>query len=803
MSNKFTAKAENALNKAVELAEGLGHTYIGTEHILLALFDDETCCAAVIMRKNKLSKPRLEEVIKDYSGISEPTKLTSKDTTPRCRKILEASYKNCKKYSSERIGTEHLLLAILEERDSVAGKILSRLDADTVALKEDLVSFMRTAEKSISTSEVTTELNIPNLLKYGKNMTEQALKGAYDPLIGRERELDRLIRILTRKRKNNPCLIGEAGVGKTAIVEGLAERIAIGDVPPLLMGKTVISIDLTSMVAGAKYRGDFEERIKNIMQEAASNSSVILFIDEIHTIVGAGSAEGAIDAANILKPELSRGDIQLIGATTASEYKKYIEKDSALERRFQPILVEQPTAEETVEILRGIRESYESHHGIRVEDEALQAAVKYSERYIHDRYFPDKAIDLLDEACALAGASVGYDRERIVELKEKIRQTTKEKNLAILSRDFEAALDLAGLERECEKELEDEMLAGKTKAHEARVTEDEIKRVVSEITGIAISEVGEIKCSAEMEERLRKKVSGQNDAISAVSHAVARSFAGINDPCRPRGIFLFLGESGVGKTELAKALASELFYSADNLIRYDMSEYSEQYSVSKLIGSAPGYVGYDDTPSALEKIRRHPYSVVLLDEIEKAHCDVLALFLQIFDTGFLTDASGRRISFRNTYIIMTSNIGADGFKDNGLGFMKTNDGAELERKLKKYFKEEFINRIDRIVPFLPLRADALSEIARTRISEICERMKELKLIITVDGEVYDYFANLKHITGMGARPMCRAISEKIENALADMILSGEISSSDKVHISCMDGEIVINKEVKEVLPNPV
>lgn len=781
MSNNFTAKAEAALNRAVELAEEHGHTYIGTEHVLLALAEDKTSCASILLKKHKITAERISQAVKEYSGVGAQSRLTSKDTTPKCRRILESSYKITKKYASEKIGTEHLLLAILDEKECVAAKVLTKIEADTSAVKDSIIVFLRSSQRGTMYAEPVCENNLPNLTKYGKNISILAERGELDPVIGREEETDRLIRILSRRTKNNPCLIGEAGVGKTAIVEGLAERINEGRVPSRLLGKIIFSLDLTSMVAGAKYRGDFEERIKSIMSEVSKNKSVILFIDEIHTIVGAGSAEGAIDAANIMKPELSRGDIQLIGATTLAEYRKYIEKDSALERRFQPILVEEPTAEKTADILRGIKERYENHHKVNITSEAIDAAVRLSERYIQDRFLPDKAIDVIDEACAMANVFCNFDSDKSKKLREKIRQTNLERKKAISNRDFELAINLKELEKLYSDELNAEIGNSLEMGNMPNVTEREVEAVVREMTGINI---GASVTNYYIKDKLLESVIGQEEAISCLADAVMRSYAGINSPERPRGVFLFLGESGVGKTKLAMALAKVLFHSEDNLIRYDMSEYAESYTVSKLIGSAPGYVGYDEQNSALEKIRKHPYSVVLLDEIEKAHPDVLSLLLQIFDTGCLTDATGRKINFRNTYIIMTSNIGADKFKSNGgIGFNSFRDNKSLHEKLKGHFKDEFINRIDDILLFRHLDHSALKVIAKIKISEIQSRLKLIGITLRPSEDVYDFLAREAAKTqGFGARPLNRLIKSLIENKLAEMIVNNRILSGDEIII---------------------
>lgn len=795
MSNNFTVKAEAALNKAVIIAEELGHTYIGTEHILLSLSEDETCCASILMKKNKIEAENIRSAIEEYSGKGSKTRLTTRDTTPKFKKVIEHSYKLSKKYSSEKIGSEHILLALLEEKDSVASKILTKIEADCIGLKDNLVVFLRNSGRSITYAEPVTENAIPNLLKYGKNLSALAEKGELDPVIGREKETDRLIRILARRNKNNPCLIGEAGVGKTAIVEGLAQRISTGMVPEGLVGKTVISLDLTSMVAGAKYRGDFEERIKNIMSEVSKNKSIILFIDEIHTIVGAGSAEGAIDAANIMKPELSRGDVQLIGATTLDEYRKYIEKDAALERRFQPVIIEQPDLKGTVEIIKGLKDRFEAHHKVKIDDSAITSSVRLSERYIQDRFLPDKAIDLLDEACALANVFNLNENADTKKLREKIRQTNKKRKNAINNKDFELAINL----RELEKLYSDE-LCGKSHREEKRglrpvVTEQHVKKILTEVTGIDLGNERREE-GIKIYDRLSKEVIGQNSAVKKLSEAVTRSYAGINSPDRPRGIFLFLGESGVGKTELANALSRELFKTDNSLIRYDMSEYSEPSSVTKLLGASPGYVGYDDGTSPIERIRKHPYSVILLDEIEKAHRDVLSLFLQAFDNGYITDAKGRRISFRNSYIIMTSNIGARrDLYGHSTGFISSNSNNGVYKALREHFKDEFINRIDDIIVFSSLDSDALSQIAKLKLQELDQRLALKRINLIIDEDVYDHLAKkaIKQ-SGNGARPLNRLIVSEVENRIALIVVEDGIEEGQSLVITLDNDEIVCLKQ---------
>ncbi len=784
MNGKFTEKARQVLNDSVSVAEEYGHAYIGSEHLLLSLAGAEGSCAYTILKKHRITAERLDGMIKEYSGVGARSRLSVKDTTPRCKRILEGSYRNSRKYSSDKIGTEHILLSLLDERDSVGARLLLRLDADIAAIKEEVISLLRIAEKSTAPTAGKAELAIPNLTKYGKNLTAAAEAGEFDPVIGRERETERLIRILTRKTKNNPCLVGEAGVGKTAIVEGLAERIAAGSVPVALRDKVIVALDLTSMVAGAKYRGDFEERIKCVMDEAARNKSVILFIDELHTIVGAGSAEGAIDAANIMKPELARGEVRIIGATTLDEYRRFIEKDGALERRFQPIRVDEPTEDGAIEILKGLRDRYEVHHGVSISDGAISAAVKLSCRYIQDRFLPDKAIDLLDEACAKVTVRATSGGEKVQNIEEKLRQLRIKKETAIAERDLESAMQIRDSEQIFTSELA--LITSSSERHTgAEVTEADVSEIVYEITGIDPS----CHTGGDVRRRLCARVLGQERAVEALSSAVKRSLSGVSSPSRPRGVFMFLGESGVGKSELARALGAELFGEEEAVITYDMSEYAEPYSVSKLIGSAPGYVGHDDTRAALEAVRRRPYSVVLLDEFEKAHPDVTSLFLQVFEKGYITDASGRRISFRNSYIILTSNVGV---KDaSAVGFMRGSDEAGVRRRLCEYFKEELINRIDDVIVFDPLGVAALAAIAEKKLAELSARMRELSIEVSFGEGVAEHLAEACKRSGKGVRPLIRLITSQIENPIADMIVSGRITSGDSIQARFDDGKLGI------------
>ena len=791
MSDRFTQKAEIALNKSVNIAEDLGHSYIGTEHVLIAISEDENACASVIMKKHGITYSKICESVRSYLGVGRKTRLTSKETTPRCRKILENSYKSAKKFSAEKIGTEHLLLAILEEKDSVALKILNNLDVNTTRLKEDTVNFLKISEKAIQGKKPETEPTLPHLKKYAKNMTKAASTKGYDPVIAREAEIDRIIRILSRRNKNNPCLVGDAGVGKTAVVEGLAQLIANGEAPAFLRGKSIFAVDFTAMIAGAKYRGDFEERIKGLIEEVRDNPNVILFIDEIHTIVGAGSAEGAIDAANILKPELARGDLRVIGATTPSEYKKYIEKDSALERRFQPISIEEPDRSKTLTILRGIKSKYEEHHQVSITEDAIEAAIDLSIKYMHDRFLPDKALDLLDEACAKESIShQKYVQDKIQLSYDKLRQIC----VSRIMEENEPDDFTHSYRLDEEDEIIEELSLNRIPM--PAVTTESIKNVITEIVGFDISKPANSISYDSVFCELSKKITGQERAVSTLSDAIIRSACGITPPDKPKGIFLFLGSSGVGKTELAKECARVIFKNSDSLIRLDMSEYSEAYSTSKLIGSAPGYVGYSDSISILEKIRRHPYSVLLLDEIEKAHPDVIALFLQIFDYGFISDSTGRKISFRNTYIIMTSNAGAD-VSNRSLGFLYgSNQNTKIE--LNKHFKPEFINRIDEIIQFNELTLDAMTTIARKKIEQTIARLNNFPISISIGDNVADFIAKQAIEKNIGARPIDRIISKSIESPIARFFLKNNANDVGKIKLEIENDSIVLIKQCHQL-----
>lgn len=786
MSNRFTEKAEKALNNAAKIAESLGHTYIGSEHVLLSLAKDKTSTATAVLTKNNISYDKIIESVKKISGTGTKSVLTPNDMTPRCRKIVENSYRISVRYGAFKIGTEHILLAILEEKECVGMRVLMMTGQDITTLTDELLTILRTAEKSFESPKAKKDAQEGAITQYGKNLTELAKNKLLDPLIGREREIDRMIRILCRKTKNNPCLIGEAGVGKTAIVEGLAERIARGAVPIQLKGKSIISVDLTSMVAGAKYRGDFEERIKNMIAEASKNKSIILFIDEIHTIVGAGSAEGAIDAANILKPQLSRSEIQLIGATTFSEYHKYIEKDAALERRFQALTISEPTSSETIEILKGLRPRYEEHHSVKITDDAITSAVKLAERYIQDRYFPDKAIDIIDEACAKANMSQETNDNKILFLEEKLRQTEEKKTHAVKSQNYSLALKLRDEELEYKERLEEISHDGFMPL-EKTVSTSDIEEIINEITGIPVSGL----CASNPDSRtlsknLKEKIFGQDEAIDSLVASVMRSETGINNPDKPKGVFLFIGSSGVGKTELAKALSEELFNDKKSLIRFDMSEFSEKNSVTMLIGSPPGYVGYEEGGALTEKIRKHPYSVVLFDEIEKADKEVLNLFLQIMDDGILTDSCGRKASFKNAYIIMTSNATSGTKSDSGLGFMRDESSLMKNDRLYEYFSPEFLNRIDNIINFKPLNSDSLILVVKKALSKLKNRLDSLNIAFEYDEAVCEYIAKRSADKKLGARVALRNITTGIENRISSLMLEGGI---DEIRCKIIDGEL--------------
>jgi len=777
MSDRFTEKAESALNKSVKTAEKLGHTYIGSEHLLLALADDELCCASLILKKNGINKDKISSFIKEYSGTGVRSKLSSKDLTPRARKILESAYDNAMQHGGGKIGTEHILLALIEERDSVAIKLLKSLKADLNVIKDDIFTLIKSRERTIQ--NVKRDNLAPILKQYGKNLCELAKEGRFDPVIGRDAETDRVIRILLRKNKNNPCLVGEAGVGKTAIIEGLAQKIINKDVPPALLGKTIVSVDLTSMVAGAKYRGDFEDRIKSIVNEVVKNKDIILFIDEIHTIVGAGAAEGAIDASNILKPQLARGDVQIIGATTFNEYHKYIEKDSALERRFQPVRINEPDESETINMLKALKERYESHHGVKIEESAIEECVILSSKYINERYLPDKAIDVLDEACALtANKSVVHQNCNNI-LEQYSTFDGKKDNI-----DF----DINRIS-EAEYPIKNPYF---NSANKPIVTSSVIKDVISEACGIPVSMIRKSVNYVDLENRLNNAVFGQREAVKKLVSSLKRSDLGLIDLKRPRGIFLFIGESGVGKTALALELEKNLFFNTSSLLRFDMSEYSEKQSLSKLIGSPPGYVGHEEGGSLTEGVKRNPHSVVLFDEIEKADKEVLNILLQISDYGYLTDSCGRRVSFRNTIVIATSNVGTSKSTDT-VGFEGTREKSfDPISTLKKYYKEEFINRFDEIIYFPPLERVTLEGIVTEKLDKLAYRLSCKGNTFTYTHDVVNFLVSSCNTKGLGARPLLRKVASEIEDKIIDLILKNKDLSGSIIEASVHSDKISIS-----------
>ena len=775
MSDRFTQKAENALNRSVTAAEEYGHTYIGTEHLLLALAEDELSCAALILKKSGIDKEKISSYIRDYSGTGVKSILSSKDLTPRARKILEGSYNNAMQYGDGTIGTEHILLSLIEERDSVAIKLLKSIGADLGAIKEDIYILIKSRERTLQKAK--KEMHSPILKQYGKNLCELAKEGKFDPVIGRDNETDRVIRILMRKNKNNPCLIGEAGVGKTAIIEGLAEKIVKNDVPPVLRDKTIISVDLTSMVAGAKYRGDFEERIKNIIGEVVKHKDIILFIDEIHTIVGAGAAEGAIDAANILKPQLARGDIQIIGATTFDEYRKYIKKDAALERRFQPIQINEPNEAETIAMIEALKPKYEKHHGVRIQDNAIHECVALSSRYINDRYLPDKAIDVLDEACAMAtNNDVKIKNTSNIFKQYSTLEEKQERNILDIRRICEAEYPHLNTENE-DKNV-------------PVVTESIIREVIAEACNIPTSVIRKTVNYEELEARLNNTVLGQKDAIRRLVAVIKRADLGFVSQERPKGIFMFVGESGVGKTALATELEKCLYYGTSSLLRFDMSEYSEKQSISKLIGSPPGYVGHEEGGTLTEAVRKRPHCVILFDEIEKADKEILNILLQISDYGFLTDSTGRHVNFRNTIIIATTNIGFSGSRD-AVGFENRKDKKEFLPLLKKYYKEEFINRFDEIIYFTPLESDTLKKIIKDKLEKLKKSLYNNGYTFNYSDEVISYIVKRNQHRGLGARPLLRDVSALIEDKIIDLIISKK-TDENIIEAEITDGEIAIS-----------
>ena len=802
--NGFTSKANVALNLAVESAESLGHTYIGSEHLLIGLLREGSGTGASLLKEKGVTASEIEEVLQVTVGKSSRTVLSPDRFTPRAKKIIEMSLTVARAMGNTFVGTEHLLISILEENENYAVKFLNEIGIDTARL---LIDLERASGNAVSVNEksdkVKSKSNTPTTDQFGRDLTAEAKSGKLDPVIGRSKEIDRLIQTLMRRTKNNPCLIGESGVGKTAVAEGLAIKIADGEVPEILKDKRIISLDLTGMVAGTKYRGDFEDRIKNTVIEVKKAGNVILFIDELHTIVGAGSAEGSTDAANMLKPALSRGEIQVIGATTLDEYRKFIEKDAALERRFQPLNVGEPDFESTIGILKGLRDRYEAHHKVRISDGAIDAAVNLSSKYINDRYLPDKAIDLIDEAASRVRLRLMTAPLDLKEIEDELKHISDEKSAAVKAQNFEEAARLR--DKELEKSAELDKL--KSTWHEdsehrsGEVTEEEIAAIVSSWTGIPITSLTEEESEKliKLEGLLQRRVIGQDEAVSAVAKAIRRGRVGIKDPKRPIGSFIFLGPTGVGKTELCRALAEAMFGTENAIIKLDMSEYMEKHTVSKLIGSPPGYVGYDEAGQLTEKIRRKPYSVILFDEIEKAHPDIFNMLLQILEDGVLTDSHGRKVSFKNAVIIMTSNIGAKSITESrSFGF---NDGQndseksaknEVMKALKNTFSPEFINRVDDIIIFRKLSKADIEKIAVNMLGQLSVRVADMGITVKFDKSAAKAVALAGLDPVYGARPLRRAIQSHIEDSLSDEVLHGKIKSGDTVVCSEKDGKIVFD-----------
>ena len=812
--SKFTDKAENVIKTANEMAREWGHGYVGTEHILYGLSTEDNSVAQSVLAENGIKSEDIFECIRKIKGIDAPVS-NVRGLTPRVKRIVELSFLEAKRLGHNYIGTEHILMAILRDGESVAARIIAELSGNAEKIYYDLIKAFGSEDKAEEMTEKfagTSNRNTstPTLDEFGRDLTKMASEGKFDPVIGRDKEIQRVIQILSRRTKNNPCLIGEPGVGKTAIAEGLAQKICEGKVPETLKDKRVITLDLSAMLAGAKYRGEFEERLKKVVDEIKAAGNVILFIDEIHTIVGAGAAEGAIDASNILKPSLARGEMQLIGATTINEYRKYIEKDAALERRFQPITVGEPTVDETIMILMGLRDKYEAHHKVEITDDALIAAAKLSARYITDRFLPDKAIDLVDEAASRVKLASFTAPKELNTLRADYEKVKAEKESAIASQEFEKAASLRDRENELKKQIDESRDSWKkeNQVKKTAVTEADIADIISDWTGIPVNRLHEEESQRllHLEDALHERVVGQNEAVAALAKAVKRGRVGLKDPKRPIGSFIFCGPTGVGKTELCKALAETVFGDENAMVRIDMSEYMEKHSVSRLVGSPPGYVGYEEGGQLSEKVRRKPYCVVLFDEIEKAHPDVFNMLLQILEDGILTDSQGRKIDFKNTIIIMTSNVGATHIVSDktALGFERGEitpaEDKEYEQikesvmgDLKHTFKPEFLNRVDDIIVFSRLNKDEINVIARKMLHTLFDRLESNEIHATITDEAVSFLAEAGFDPIYGARPLRRAIVSKVEDTLAEAMLDGTVLPGDTITLDVKDGKIVIEK----------
>jgi ATP-dependent Clp protease ATP-binding subunit ClpC len=813
MYDKFTENAKNAINLAREVAYRLSHNYIGTEHLLIGLMEVEGV-ASRILEENGVTVEKVLELVNQLIAPNNGVEMMDAGSfTPRSKRILDQSYKEAAKFKASLVGTEHILIALIKESDCIAVRLLNTLGVNVQKVYIDILTASG-VDVSVAKNEYSAGKGpkakgkasaTPTLDQYSRDLTEYAREGKLDPVIGRESEIQRVVQILSRRTKNNPCLVGEPGVGKTAIAEGLALKIVEGNIPDTIKEKRVVTLDLSGMVAGSKYRGEFEERIKKVISEVIGDGNVLLFIDEIHTIIGAGGAEGAIDASNILKPSLARGELQIIGATTREEYRKYIEKDAALERRFQPVVVDEPSEEEAILILYGLRDKYEAHHQVRITDGALEAAVKLSSRYINDRYLPDKAIDLMDEAASKVRLSTYTSSPEIKDLEQEIKRLEGEKEKAIKEEAYEKAGEIKKQQEAAMEQLEKQKVLDQKQRQEKQlvVGENEIAEIVASWTKIPVKKLAEEETERlqNLENILHQRVVGQEEAVAAVAKAIRRGRVGLKDPNRPTGSFLFLGPTGVGKTELSKALAEAMFGSENSIIRVDMSEYMEKHSVSKLIGSPPGYVGYDEGGQLSEKVRQNPYSVILFDEVEKAHPDVFNILLQVLDDGHITDSQGRKVSFKNTIIIMTSNAGAQNIVEpKRLGFTSVIDDKEDYKRMKegvmdevkKIFKPEFINRIDEIIVFHSLTKDNIKEIVGIMIKTIGKRSKaQMNIALDTSEDVVAHLAEVGFDPKYGARPLRRAIQTNIEDKLAEAILAGTIKEGDTVYVQYLDNEMVL------------
>lgn len=811
MQYRFTQMAANVIKHSREAAAELGHNYIGTEHILIGLLREREGLACQILEDNGVIHDQVMELVGQLMTNGTMSVAEPEEYTPRSRRILELSNREAQKLKASAIGTEHLLIALIRESDCVASQIMVTLGARPQKIYREIMNSLAddtegNKAQGLHGGAVSSDNTKGSDLlvdQYSRDLTAMAERGELDPVIGRMSEIQRVIQILSRRTKNNPCLIGEPGVGKTAVAEGLAQQIITGNIPDTIRDKRVLSLDISGMVAGSKYRGEFEERIKKVIKEVSESKSIILFIDEIHTIIGAGGAEGALDAANILKPSLARGELQVIGATTVDEYRKHIEKDAALERRFQPVMVEEPSEEEALEIMKGLRPVYEQHHHVTITDEALAACVHLSARYINDRFLPDKAIDLVDEASSKTRLSTYTSNPELNEIKEKLAVLEAEKEQAIKEEAYERASEI----KKQQKVLNDRMLVINSEAEQKRndgnltVDENVIADVVSNWTRIPVRKLEEEESDRlrKLEDTLHKRVIGQNEAVTAVSKAIRRGRVGLKDPKRPIGSFLFLGPTGVGKTELSKALAEAMFGREEAMIRVDMSEYMEKHSVSKLIGSPPGYVGYDEGGQLSEKIRRNPYSVLLFDEIEKAHPDVFNILLQVLDDGHITDSRGRKVDFKNTIIIMTSNAGAASIiAPKKLGFTAVDDAESDYKRMKdgvmdemrRIFKPEFLNRIDETIVFHPLEKEEVKQIADIMLADIIKRIREqLGITLTIGEDVRDHLADAGYDPKYGARPLRRAIQNEVEDQLAENYLTGLMKKGENLSLVMKDGKI--------------